>query len=274
MYLRKKKDNSKPSPIQENAIKISDTQDIDFKRPPEKETDTSHIEISADIADSMKNSDSKNFDKNIGNYKKVLVQLDVPKEFRNQLETLINNGKPVTNILTLYNFLYDSYGTIAELEGLVAKLESGGNLGDIIRDYNVSHPEFVPSKFEKTYLETLMVTMSIDDILISDRLSQKGLATFDDLIAKRQSGMSWKTINASLGIINTSDKLPRMSLTQAQVNKCMQDNGLEEKDAADVLVLTWKTGKDYSLVTNELKSGKKQEDIYAEAYNEKYNLWS
>ena len=166
--------DKKPVPEQEKTLGIPDTQAIDIKRPPEKEVDISQIELSADIADSIKNSDSKNFDKNIGNYKKVLVQLDVPKEFRNQLETLINNGKPVTNILTLYNFLYDSYGTIAELEGLVAKLESGGNLGDIIRDYNVSHPEFVPSKFEKTYLETLMVTMSMDDNLLSDRLSKKG----------------------------------------------------------------------------------------------------
>lgn len=265
-----KTDNKKPLPTQPKAQGIADTQDIDFKKPLEKEADTSQIELSADLADSIKRSDSKNFDKNTGNYRKLLVQLNVPQEFRDQLEKLMKDGKQVQDILPLYNFLYDNYGTIDELKGLVIKLESGENLGDIISEYNSAHPEFVPTKFEETYLENLMKTMSIDDILIADRLSQKGLAKFEDLIAKRQSSISWKSINTSLGFINTSDQLPRMSLTHAQVNKCMQDNELNEKDATDALVLTWKTGKDYATVSSELKSGKKKEDIYAEAYNEKY----
>lgn len=263
-------DKKKAIPTPEKAQGISDTQDIDFKKPTEVEVDTSKIEIVADVADKIKNSDKKNFDKNLVNYKKVLVQLNVPQEFRDQLEKLIKNDKKVQDILPLYNYLYDNYGTIDELEGLVAKLESGENLGDIIREYNSTHSEFVPTNFENAYLENLLKTMSIDDIMIADRLSQKGLAKFADLIAQRQSGKTWKTINADLGVINTSDQLPRMSLTHAQVNKCIQDSGLNEKDATDVLVLTWKTGKDYATVTKDLKSGKKQEDISAEAYNEKY----
>lgn len=266
----RKIDNKKPLPTQEKTLGVPDTQAIDIKRPPEKEVDISQIELSAEIADSIKNSDSKNFDKNIGNYKKVLVQLNVPIEFRNQLEKLMKKGKKVADILPLYHFLYDNFGTIDELEGLIDKLESGESLGDIIRDYNSTNPEFVPSKFEETYLENLMKTMSIDDIMIADRLSQRGLAKFEDLIVMRKSGKSWKIINANLGVINTADKLPRMSMTRAQVNKSMQDNGLNEKDATDVLVLTWKTGKDYSEISKELKSGKKKEDIDAEAYHEKY----
>lgn len=265
-----KTDNKKPLPTQGKTMGVPDTQAINIKRPPEKEVDINQIELSAEIADSIKNSDSKNFDKNIGNYKKVLVQLNVPIEFRNQLEKLMKKGKKVADILPLYHFLYDNFGTIDELEGLIGKLESGESLGDIIRDYNSTHPEFVPTKFEETNLENLMKTMSIDDIMIADRLSQKGLTKFEDLIAKRQSGKSWKTINAGLGVINTSDQLPRMSMTHSQVNKSMQDNGLNEKDAMDVLILAWKTGKDYSVVSKELMSGKKKEDIGAEAYNEKY----
>jgi len=254
----------------EPAMRPPVTQAIDFDKPVEKEADFSKILVTGDIADKIKNSDKSEFDKNIGNYEKALVQLDVPQEFRDQIDNLIKKDKKIQDILPIYNFLYDNYGTIAELDGLVDKLESAGNLEDIIREYNNSSPKFVPSNFEDQYLKKLMETFSVNDIMIADRLSQKGVSKFEDLIALRQSGKSWKTINATLGVINTSDQFPKVSLTRAQVNKCMQDNGLNESDAIDVLVITSKTGKDYATVASELKKGKKKETIYAETYTEKY----
>lgn len=268
--LTPKNNDKKTLPSFPAAQTLPDKQKIDLQRPPEPEVDTSQIKIPNEITEKIKDSDSGNFEKNIANYKKALVQLNVPQEFRNPIEKLIKDGKQVPDILTLYQFLYDNYGTIDELAALVDKLESGEALGDIIREYNSTHPEFVPTKFEEAYLENLMKTSSIDDILIADRLSQKGLAQFADLIAKRQSGQSWKEINTQLGVLNTADQLPRMSLTHAQVNQCMQDSGMNEKDANNVLVLSWKTGKDYKEIIQKLKSGEKQEDISAESYLEKY----
>lgn len=264
-------DNKNQIQDSEKAIGVSNTQDIDINSQVQNEVDTNSMDISKDILDDIKVSDGKNYNRNLNNYKKALLRLDIPKEYRNQLEKLIKKGRKMPGMLALYNFLYDNYGTISELEGMVGKLESGKGLADIIKEYNDTHPEYVPGKFDNTYLENLMKSMSIDDILIADRISQKGLAKFEDLINKRKSGMSWKDINASLGVINTSSQLPRMQLTHAQVNKCMQDNAVSEKDAVDTLVLTWKTGKDYKTVSSELKNGKKKEDIMAETYNEKYN---
>ncbi|MCB8818801.1 hypothetical protein [Desulfosporosinus shakirovi] len=254
----------------EPAMRPPVTQAIEFDKPVEKEAEFSEILVTGDIVDKIKNSDKSKFDKNIAIYEKTLVQLDVPQEFRGQIENLLKKDKKIQNILPIYNFLYDNYGTIDELDKLVVKLDSGGNLADIITEYDNTSLKFVPRDFEDQYLKKLMETLSVDDIMIADRLSQKGVSKFEDLIARRQSGESWKTINSELGVINTSDQFPKVSLTRAQVNKCMQDNGLNENDAMNVLVMTSKTGKDYATVTSELKNGKKKETIYAEAYTEKY----
>lgn len=254
----------------EPAMRPPVTEAIEFDKPMEKEAGFSKILVTGDIADKIKNGDKSKVDKNIANYETVLVQLDVPQEFRGQIENLIKKDKKIQNILPVYNFLYDNYGTVGELDGLVEKLESGRDLADIITEYDNTSPQFVPRDFEEQYLKKLMETLSVDDIMIADRLSQKGVAEFEDLIARRQSGESWKTINSEFGVINTSDQFPKVSLTRAQVNKCMQDNDLNENDAVNVLVITSKTGKDYATVSSELKQGKKKETFYAEAYTEKY----
>lgn len=263
-------DNSKYLNNQSKSISQPVTQNIEIEKPKDTNYDLSKIKLSTDITNYFKKSDSKNFNKNINNFKNFIVKFNVPDEFKDKVDKLIKKGEKVPNILALYNFLYDNYGTINELEELADKLELGTSLANIIKNYNSSHPEFVPSKFDNTYLENLMKTMSIDDILIADRLSQKGLAKFEDLIGKRQKGMSWKEINTELGVINTSNQLPRLSLTHAQINKCMSDNKLSEKDAVNMLILAKNAGKDYSVISSEFKNGKKENDIMAETYDERY----
>lgn len=246
-----------------------DIQEIVLPEPEEKPIDATKVEITAEATEKLKLT-GKNAGQNLESYKKALVQMDVPTAFSGKLNELITQGQKVENILPAYNFLYDNYGTIDELNGLVVRLEAGGKLGELIKEYNSSHQEFVPSDFEPSYLEDLLKTMTIDDVMIADRLSQKGLASFEDLRAKRESGLSWKEINAGLGVLNSAEELPRLSLTKAQVNKCMQDNGLSEEEALDVLILTWQTGQDYAAVSSDLKRGKQKEQIQAEAYTAKY----
>jgi|GEM_PF-1447084 hypothetical protein len=263
IYNKTPKDETK-------ALGISDVAEINLIKKPQKLIDTSKITLPKEIEDNIKKSDNKNYSKNINNYKKLMSELNVPIEFRNEIDELILKEYKLSDILIAYDFLYDIYGEIKELLWILEKRAKGESFEDIFTDYSKLHLEFAPSDFDNSYLEKLMKTNSIDDIMIADRISQKGLMKFEDLIALKNSGKSWSTIKKGLNIINMDEVIPRMSLTSGQVKKCMKDTGLKEKQAIDVLILTWKTGKNYSEILDKVKKGKKIQGIYSEIYDEKY----
>lgn len=266
---------SKP-PLKEKIVKptpiVAKDETEQVKKPIKKEIDITEVSISGEIEGVIRNSDGKNSDKNIKNYKKVLKAFDVPDKFKKEIERLIKKGYQVPDILTAYDFLYDNYGLIEELEKLIEKKNEGESWTEVFVDFNKSHKEFIPRDFDSKYLEGLLKTprISPDDIMNADRISQKGLMTFEQLIEMRKEGKTWKEINSELGIVNTSGIIPRISISRAKVKKYVQNTGMSEKKVIDALALSSKMEKDDDDVINEFKSGLKKEDIYSGLYNEKY----
>jgi len=196
----------------------------------------------------------------------------VPGSFQAQVEEMYSKGHKVQDVLAAYDYLYQNYGNIYELEGLILQKESGKAWKDIFKEYKKGKEEFVPRNFQGGELEKIFKTPGItsDDVIIADRIAVQTGAEFDELIAMRGQGMNWKAINEGFGIVNTSGELPRAAITSAQVKSHMKSTGLNEGKVLEALVLAQKLDKDGKAVIEKIKAGNDEEDIIAESLEEKY----
>jgi hypothetical protein len=239
---------------------------------PKKAIDISRIMLKTEVENIITSLDAANAAKNIKNYKTLVAALDVPQSFQTEIEEMYTKGHKVKDVLIAYEFLYQSYGSIEELEELITQKESGNAWNIIFKEYKNSMATFEPSNFEGGKLEEIFKTPGItpDDIIIADRTAQQTGIKFDELIAMRGQGMVWKTINEELEIINTSAELPRVAVTSAQVKNHMKETGLSEEQVIEALVLAQKLDKDGKAVVDKIKAGNTEEDIFAESLEEKY----
>lgn len=234
--------------------------------------DGTSTEISQEILDLIKLSDPDNYTKNIDNYKQLLTDLNVHVIFKDEIERLIKNGKKLPDILTAYAFLNDSYGKMEDLEKLVNKKASGEKWTDVFMEYDKSNPEFVPSSFDSQYLNKLLKTPEIteDDVMTADRVSKKVGASMEEVINKRIAGLNWRLINAQYKIVNGQEELLQVSVTREELAKYVSQSKLSEDKVVETLVIADKLGISPDDALKSVEQGLSKEDIYAEAYGEKY----
>ncbi len=232
---------------------------------------TKTVIIPQEVQDIISQSDPENFDKNINNYKNLLIELDVHQFFKDRIEELLKAGHKLSDILISYEFLNDSFGELKDLETLMFEKESGKDWKTIFKAYNDRNPEFVPSSFEPEHLEKLMSIPEItaDDIMIADRVAQKLGKPISDIINHRVDGMSWKNINAGYGVLNAQAGIPHVSVTPEQIDKYTED-GMEREKVILAFVIAMKMEKDPNEIIEKIRSGETKEQIYATYYLQKY----
>lgn len=236
------------------------------------QVDTSGIAISDQIQNLIKQADPNNFDRNISNYKLLLVKMDVSQKFRDEIERLIIGRHKLPDILTAYDFLYDSYGLMEDIQKFVEYKESGKNWTQIFADYNRENPKFAPRNFDSDYLQSLMNMSGIntDDIMIADRVSSKLKKPFDEVLDKRKQGTSWKDINTEYNIVNSQSAMPHVPVTEEQIEKYKQNSGMTEDQVVEAFVIAYKLDMNAEGIVNKMKSGANIEQIYADCYQAKY----
>ncbi|MCG7408436.1 hypothetical protein MH117_13480 [Paenibacillus sp. ACRRX] len=206
-------------------------------------------------------------------YKDMLAELDVHDKFKREIDKLVGKGYDLSDLMVAYEFLYQSYGRMQELEALVKQQDSGKSWEHVFKDYNKSHKPFVPRAFDTDYLESLMKTngLTSDDIMIADRIGFVSAKAFKDiLIAKLETQNSWKEIAAEHNIVNSSSTLPRVPVTQEELSKFTSASKLTEERVTEAIVLAKKIGKTPQQVISSMKSGQSEEAILADGYVEKY----
>lgn len=251
---------------------ISEDESVKISNVFSKNIDTSKIILSDYEKGLVRRADTKAYNKNSENYEKILSEFSVTKPYRDEINKLIEKGYAIPNIFIAYNFLNDNYGWIKDLEFLVQENKAGMNWTSIFSKYKSQNKNYKPSDFSFEYLNKIIeqYKLSTEDIMLADRVSQLGGEKFEDIIKEKKNGKSWSEIKEKRGIINLQDGAEKVSIASSEVKKYIS-NDFKEQQAIDALVMARKLNKDASIIINEIKSGKSQEDIYAEYYIEKYN---
>ncbi len=233
---------------------------------------TGSVQISPEIENKIREQEPGEFNKNLTNYKRMLVVLDVHDTFKSRMENLIVVGRRLPDILIAFQFLNENYGLIDELDVLLDDRESGKTWLEVFSTYRQNHPEFIPRSFDFDYLEELMQTDGIteDDIMIADRVSQKTGMAFEDVIARRVSGEQWKDINGDLGIASSQNMLPRVPITQEQLRIHSAGGCLSEEQVVETLVIAFKLEMDEQEAINKAREGYTKERFFAEVLEGKY----
>ena len=122
--------------------------------------DIGSVQISPEIENKIWEQEPAEFNKNLANYKRMLVVLDVHDTYKTEIEKLIVLGKRLPDILIAYQFLNDNYGKLEELDDLLVEKESGKAWIDVFCSYRQNNPEFTPRSLILTILRNLWNMMT------------------------------------------------------------------------------------------------------------------
>lgn len=230
------------------------------------------IPIAQEVLDKIKLADAANYDRNVAAYKKLLVTLHVLPSLKKEIEKLVMEGYALPEIMIGYEFLYHSFGTVADMRDFVERQAGGETWNNIFIAYDRSHPGFQPRSFDSAYLEKLMNLpyMGTDDIMIADRLSFVSGKRFEDIVGEKQAAAHWNVIAAKSGILFGADELPRVQIKSEHMQQLRAQTGLSEEKITEAFVIAAKTGEKLEDVVFQMDAGDSAEAIFAASYENKY----
>lgn len=239
---------------------------------PEPASQGGENEISQEVLDLIYQADPAHYDTNVANYRSLLTDLHVHKKYQDEIERLLRSGNPIEHIMIAYEFLYKEYGTMQELGAMVSDRQAGIAWDKVFADYHAAAGQFTPRTFASGQLEKWMSTGSLtaDDIMIADRVSQKLSAKMEDIMKKREQGTNWREINGEYLILNAEETLPHVPVTKDQLARYVKATALSEQKVVEAMVLADRLHMDQNRVMEEYGKGKTQEEITAMCYREKY----
>ncbi|SFF40309.1 hypothetical protein SAMN04487969_13426 [Paenibacillus algorifonticola] len=232
------------------------------------------LSLSQTALDQIKEADGAAYARNLANYESMVKTLQVDEKFQKELDRLAAAGSSLPDLLIAYEFLYQNYGKMQDLEQLALERSKGNDWETIMKRYHSSHKAFVPRAFGADELEQWMSNpkLSSDDIMIADTISfVSGTAMEDILKEKLEANKSWQEISAAFDILNGSLSLPRLQITKEQLGKYVQKGKFSEQQVAEAFVLAQKLGLTPESVITKKKAGTSDEAIMAKAYTDKYN---
>ncbi|MBD7912106.1 hypothetical protein [Clostridium cibarium] len=237
-----------------------------------KEVDTTEVNLEDEITDVIRKNDEKDADRNIENYKKLIVELDVPEEFQEKVNEALKKGYNPSDVFTCYNFIYEKYGQVEDILNLLKDKDGSVSWEGVFEKYNKKNKEFVPSNFQDGLIDEILKNSNLktDDIMIADRISQKGLGKFEDLIDERKKDGNWRKIKLSLGILNLEESLYSTAITSADIVKYSSNKSITEEQVIKALSIARKANIESEDLIKELVGVNKEEKIYSKIYASKY----
>lgn len=265
-----------PSNINKNAITREETKSVvvdlnDFKKQDSQNTELDLSEVHLNEQITMQLAETQTSQLQVNQLKREVAELKIDDTYLEVIGEVLSFGYTMQDILIAYRFLNEQYGNISELEGLLSEKQSK-DWSEVFESYNLKYPEFIPSEdFTVEELELyLSQGMTSDDIMIADRMAQRGYASFPELIGWRMSGKSWREIKKEFQIINLEEKLKVVSVNHDEITKTMRETGLSEEAVLDAVILSKKLNVDQGELISETQYSMKKENVWEKAYELRY----
>lgn len=266
LFLKHKMDVSKVS-------RTSETKKQHAIIMEEKKIDISTVNISSEAELIIRKADEKNAVKNIKNYKTLIAKLNIPEKFQQVILDKVKEGNKVPDIFIAYEYLYEKYGTTEEVNTMLKERTESKEWQFIFTQYKNGQKEFIPRDFAKGDLDKLFSTpgISASDIMNADRISQRGIKKFGELMQLRKDGQTWAEINTNLGIINTLQQLPEAKTSTYTIENYCKSLNMSKDKVMSALMIAAKTDMDDNKVLDMIKQGKSEEEVLTKFYETTYS---
>lgn len=200
-----------------------------------------------------------------------LTKLDVQEKFKVEINKLITDGYSQKDVMITYTFLNDRYGKLEDLKPMLEKKKNGGTWESIFNDFMTSNDSFVPRNFDFEKLDSMMQSsITMDDIMIADRISFVSGKDFDTILYRKIEGESFKKINEELGILTSQSKLPIIKMTNDKTKYYMDRSKLTQDQVIRGCVLANKFNKEPMTIIDYIKAGYSEAKIYEVVYSNMY----
>ncbi|MFB9273922.1 hypothetical protein [Cohnella cellulosilytica] len=233
---------------------------------------TEKVVIPRETLERIKAFDPAGYERHLADYKQTIVELRISHKLQAKIEDLLEEGYSLTEILVGYEFLSLNFGTIEQLQELLDKKQDGDAWANLFVAYHRDHPPFSPRSFDSGLLEQLMNAplLNADDIMIADRISFVTGKAVEEIFESRKAGTPWHEITSEAGILFGDDKLPRVQVTNDQLQKLQNQTGWTDDRITAAIVTAHQAGQEPEKVVEKLKRGTREEAILAEAYETKH----
>jgi len=205
-------------------------------------------------------------------YSDLIQDLKVTTTYKNEMDRLIAADYALPDILVAYEYLYHNFGRISELEDLVRSKGNGKSWDRVLADYQNAREPFVPREFDSRTLERLMniPALTPDDIMIADQYAHVTGRDFDTVLDARLNASNWASIASNFGVLYTANTLPRVQITESDMQK-YKAQGLSDEKIILAFVLAGRLDLTPKSIIDMVKAGKTESAIVAEMLQAKYN---
>jgi hypothetical protein len=128
-------DISRQADLNPTGRSVHQTEEEKIVKASKKDVNISKAKLTNDIEEAIINADKKNADRNIKDFKSIVVEFQIPQEYQDKIIRFIKSGYSIPEICISYEFLVDGYGNMDELKALLDEEQGGKDWNTIFRDY-------------------------------------------------------------------------------------------------------------------------------------------
>ena len=238
----------------------------------EKELKLKAENVVINEATSNKLKSQKGGSKLYTNYKRMIAEKDLNENQQNRLDQYVLENIDIVDMLSLYEYLYDSFFTYEDMDVAIERCNSGEALENVLETYMNIEASFEPIKLETKEWNRLIedCQLQVEAVALGEVISQRGFATFDEIIADIINYDNWEIISDKYGIMNVSGKMDVITITDEELDKCAKELRISTAEAKIKVVEAKKHKVKSEDLVKYIKSNKRASIALKEYYTSKY----
>lgn len=203
-----------------------------------------------------------------------IKELSVPEAYVGQILALTEQGYSLKDIMVLYDFLEDNFGSMDELESMLAQKKAGANFAQLFDTYITSKQDYTQKDFPEGEIDRLLSYqfINIEDILVADIMAQEANVAFDDIMGQLTQGKSWQEVAVSINMLKCDGKADTIVISSGEIEQYAEQNTVSIQKAAKYVAMEKEAGDTQTKANSRIKIAQKSPaQAFADYLEEKYN---
>ena len=210
----------------------------------------------------------------IQQFEGFIKEFSVPEVYVEQILALVEQGYSLRDIMVLYDFLEDNFGSMDELESMLAQKKAGANFVQLFDAYIVSKQDYTQKDFPEGEIDRLLSYQFIDieDILVADIMAQEANVPFDDIMGQLTQGKGWQEVAVSVNMLTCDGEADTIAISNEEIEQYAEQNTVSVQKAAKYVAMEKEAGGAQTKTNSRSKMAQKSPvQALADYLEEKYN---